>query len=67
MLDVLLEHFPSNPEYYKARGVARLKLRKLSGARDDFRKYLKYAPEAKDRAEVTRQLQAIHQSLGRLN
>ena len=67
VLDVLLEHFPSNPEYYKARGVARLKLRKLSGARDDFRKYLKYAPEAKDRAEVTRQIQAIHQSLGRLN
>lgn len=67
VLDVLLEHFPSNPEYYKARGVARLKLRKLSAARDDFRKYLKYAPEAKDRAEVARQLRAIHQSLGRLN
>jgi len=67
VLDFLLEHFPSNPEYYKARGVARLKLRSLSGARDDFRKYLKYSPQAQDREEVTRQLQAIHQSLGRLN
>jgi regulator of sirC expression with transglutaminase-like and TPR domain len=67
VLDLLLEHFPSNAEYYKARAVARLKLRKLGAARDDFRKYLKYSPQAQDRAEVTRQLQAIHQSLGRLN
>ncbi len=67
VLDLLLEHFPSNPEYYKARGVARLRLRKLGAARDDFRKYLKYSPQAQDRAEVTRQIQAIHQSLGRLN
>ncbi len=67
VLDILLEHFPSNPEYYKARGVAGLKLRKLSAARDDFKKYLRYSPQASDRAEVMRQLQAIHQSLGRLN
>ena len=67
VLDLLLEHFPSNPEYYKARGVARMKLHKLRAAGDDLTKYLNYSPEAQDRAEVTRQLQAIHQSLGRLN
>ena len=67
VLDLLLEHFPANPEYYKARAVARLKLRKLTAARDDFKKYLGCSPNAPDRAEVTRQLQAIHQSLGRLN
>ena len=67
VLDLLIEHFPTTPEYYKARGVARLKLRRLSGARDDFKKYLRYSPDAADRAEMTRQIQAIHQSLGRLN
>jgi regulator of sirC expression with transglutaminase-like and TPR domain len=67
VLDVLLEHFPENPEYYKARGVARLRLRKLAAARADFKTYLHYSPQAEDRAAVTRQLQAIHQSLGKLN
>src|SRR5579883_329792 len=67
VLDLLIEYFASNPEYYKARGVVRLKLRKLAGARNDFQKYLQYSPDAADRADVTRQLQAIHQSLARLN
>ena len=67
VLDLLLEHFPENPEYYKARGVARLRLRKLAAAREDFKTYLHYSPQAEDRAAVTRQLQAIHQSLGKLN
>jgi len=67
VLDLLVEEFPSNPEYYKARGVARLKLRSLAAARDDFTKYLRCSPDAQDRAEVTRQLQVIHQLLGRLN
>lgn len=67
VLDLLIEYFPSNPEYYNARGVVRLKLRKLAASRDDFQKYLQYAPDASDRNDVTRQMQAIHQSLARLN
>jgi regulator of sirC expression with transglutaminase-like and TPR domain len=67
VLDLLVEEFPANPEYYKARGMARIKLRRLTAARDDFTKYLRCSPEAQDRAEVTRQLQVIHQLLGRLN
>jgi regulator of sirC expression with transglutaminase-like and TPR domain len=67
VLDVLIEEFPSNGEYYKARGAARLKLRKLGAARNDFETYLKHSPDAQDSAEVTRQLQAIHRWLGRLN
>lgn len=67
VLDLLVEYFPSNPEYYKARGLARLKLRSLTGARDDFASYLRCSPEAQDRAESTRQIQIIHRMLGRLN
>jgi regulator of sirC expression with transglutaminase-like and TPR domain len=65
--DILLEAFPHNPEYYKARGFARLRLRHFSGARSDLEMYLKYAPDAEDRAQVTEQLGAIHRWLGRMN
>jgi regulator of sirC expression with transglutaminase-like and TPR domain len=67
VLDLLVEEFPANPEYYKARGVARLKLRELRAAKADLERYLQLSPQAEDRAEVTRQLQAIHRWLGRLN
>ena len=66
-LDPLVEAFPSNAEYYKARGVARLQLREFRAAKGDLEKYLKCSPEAEDKAEVTKQLEAIHRWLGRLN
>ncbi|HTA69012.1 MAG TPA: transglutaminase-like domain-containing protein [Bryobacteraceae bacterium] len=66
-LDPLVEAFPSNAEYYKARGVARLQLREFRAAKADLEKYLKCSPEAEDKAEVTKQLEAIHRWLGRLN
>ena len=66
-LDFLVEAFPENAEYYKARGVARLQLRELRAARSDLGAYLAHAPQAEDRIEVTRQLEAIHRWLGRLN
>jgi regulator of sirC expression with transglutaminase-like and TPR domain len=66
-LDLLVEAFPANAEYYKARGVARLQLREFRAAKSDLEKYLKCAPEAEDKAEVTKQLEAIHRWLGRLN
>jgi len=67
VMDLLLEAFPSNADYYKARGVARLKLKQYRGARSDFEMYLHHAPEAEDRAQVTQQMEAIHRWLGRLN
>jgi regulator of sirC expression with transglutaminase-like and TPR domain len=67
VLDLLVEQFPANPEYYKARGVARLKLREFGAARRDLNAYLKHAPEAEDKEAVKQQLQAIHRWLGRLN
>jgi regulator of sirC expression with transglutaminase-like and TPR domain len=66
-LDLLVGAFPANAEYYKARGVAALQVRKFRAARADLEKYLKCAPEAEDKAEVTKQLEAIHRWLGRLN
>lgn len=65
--DLLIEAFPQNAEYYKARGVARLRMRQFRGAREDLELYLKFAPDAQDRVQITQQLGAIHRWLGRLN
>jgi regulator of sirC expression with transglutaminase-like and TPR domain len=65
--DLLLEGFPENAGYYKARGFARLRMRQFRGARSDLEMYLKYAPDAEDRSQITQQLGAIHRWLGRLN
>ena len=67
VMDLLIEAFPEEADYYKARGVARLQLRAFGDAKRDLESYLKYSPEAEDRAEITRQLEAIHRWLGRLN
>jgi regulator of sirC expression with transglutaminase-like and TPR domain len=65
--DLLIEAFPRNPEYYKARGVARLRMRQFRSAQKDLELYLKYSPDAEDRAQITQQLGSIHRWLGRLN
>jgi regulator of sirC expression with transglutaminase-like and TPR domain len=65
--DLLIEAFPLNPEYYKARGVARLRMRQFRSAQKDLELYLKYSPNAEDRAQIAQQLGTIHRWLGRLN
>jgi len=65
--DLLLEGFPENAGYYKARGFARLRMRQFRGAQRDLEMYLKYAPDAEDRPQVAQQLGAIHRWLGRMN
>ena len=65
--DLLLEGFPENAGYYKARGFARLRMRQFRGAQSDLEMYLKYAPDVEDRPQVTQQLGAIHRWLGRVN
>ncbi len=67
VMDLLVEAFPANADYYKARGVARLHLREFSAAKSDLEMYLRCSPAAGDKAEITRQLEAIHRWLGRLN
>ncbi len=65
--DLLIEAFPQNPEYYKARGVARLRMRQFRSAQKDLELYLKYSPNAEDRAQIAQQLGSIHRWLARLN
>ena len=67
VMDLLLEAFPENADYYKSRAIARLNLRQFSAAKSDFEMYLKCAPDAEDGAEVTAQLEAIHRWLGQHN
>lgn len=65
--DLLLEGFPENADYYKARGFARLRMRQFRGAQNDLQLYLKYAPAAEDREQITQQLGSIHRWLARMN
>ncbi|HLK18328.1 MAG TPA: transglutaminase-like domain-containing protein [Bryobacteraceae bacterium] len=67
VMDLLVEEFPDNADYSKVRGVARLHLREFVAAKRDLERYLQLSPKAEDRAEITRQLEAIHRWLGRLN
>ena len=67
VMDLLVDAFPRNADYFKARGVARLHLREFSAAKSDLEMYLRYSPEAEDRDKVTKQLEAIHRWLARLN
>ena len=67
VLDVLVETFPRNSEYYKSRAVARLQLRQFRGANADFREYLQILPEAPDRAEIVKQLELLQRFLSSLN
>ncbi len=53
--DLLIEGFPRNAEYYKARGVARLRMRQFRSAQKDLELYLQYSPDAEDRAQITQQ------------
>lgn|SRR5581483_38932 len=65
--DVLLEAFPRNGEYYRSRGLARLRMRQFRNAKQDLELYLKLSPEAEDRKQIAEQLRTVHRWLGRLN
>lgn len=67
VMDLLVEAFPSNAEYYKARGVAHLNMRQFGPAKRDLEMYLACLPEAEDRKEIVEQLEGIHRWFGRLN
>jgi regulator of sirC expression with transglutaminase-like and TPR domain len=67
VLDLLVEASPDSAIYYKGRAIARIHLRRFREAQSDFERYLTLEPEASDREEVTKQMQAIHRWLGALN
>lgn len=74
-LDMLLVGFESPPAAdaaeiapaVKLRGLLRLELKRYQDARADLEKYLQLQPEAADRPEIVRQVEAIHRWLARLN
>ena len=65
--DLLLEGAPDAARFYLQRGAAGLKLKRYQAARKDFETYLKLEPEAPDREDVLRQIQAIHRWLAQVN
>lgn len=66
-LDWLLVGAPSISAWYKQRGLLRMELKKHQAARRDLERYLELEPEADDREEIGKQIQAIHVWLARVN
>jgi regulator of sirC expression with transglutaminase-like and TPR domain len=52
---------------YKRRGLFLLELKRYQEARRDLEKYLQMEPEAADREEIRKQIQAIHRWLAKVN
>jgi len=66
-IDLLLEGAPDAAAFYHQRGLAQVKLQRFQAARKDFERYLQLEPEAPDRENVLRQIQAIHRWLAQVN
>ena len=67
VLDLLIGTSPNTAEYYRHRGAAHLHLKEFVAARHDFGTYLKILPDAPDRQEVAKQIEAIHRWLASVN
>jgi regulator of sirC expression with transglutaminase-like and TPR domain len=67
VLDLLVEACPNEAEYYRHRAKAHLHVREFLAARHNFSTYLELSPEAPDRAEIRKQIEAIHRWLGSVN
>jgi regulator of sirC expression with transglutaminase-like and TPR domain len=58
---------PDLPPAHKLRGLLRMELHRYGAARADLETYLKMSPQAADREEIVKQIEAIHRRLGQLN
>ena len=67
VLDLLVEACPNEAEYFRQRGIARLHVHEATAAGRDFRTYLELSPEAPDREEIKKQIEAIHRWLASVN
>lgn len=67
VLDLLIETYPQNAEYYKARAVARMQTKQFRAANADFQSYLAIADDPPDRAEVAKQMEMIQRWMSSLN
>ncbi|MDQ6662801.1 MAG: tetratricopeptide repeat protein, partial [Acidobacteriota bacterium] len=67
LLDLLIRADPDAAEEYKQRGLVHLQSRQMQAAKADLQKYLRLMPDAADRGEIERQLQAITRWLATMN
>jgi regulator of sirC expression with transglutaminase-like and TPR domain len=67
VLDLLLLGAPEIAPWYKRRGMMSLELGRHHAARQDLLKYLELEPDAADRDEIRKQLQAIHLWLAQMS
>jgi regulator of sirC expression with transglutaminase-like and TPR domain len=66
-LDLMISGAPETALWYKHRGAFHVELKRWPAARRDFEKYLAMEPQAEDREEVLKQLQAIQRMQARYN
>jgi len=66
-LDLLILGAPEVSAGYRSRGLLLLESKRLQAARRDLERYLALEPEAADREQIRKQIQAIHQWLARVN
>jgi regulator of sirC expression with transglutaminase-like and TPR domain len=66
-LDLLLIGVPETAGLYKQRGLLHVELRHMKAAKHDLERYLELHPQAEDREEIVKQLQAIHSWLAHMN
>jgi regulator of sirC expression with transglutaminase-like and TPR domain len=66
-LDLLLIGAPELSVLYKQRALLQMELKRLQAARADLHRYLELEPEAADREEILKQIQAIHAWRARMN
>jgi regulator of sirC expression with transglutaminase-like and TPR domain len=66
-LDLLILGAPETGPWYKRRGLCSLELGRYRAAHQDLEKYLELDPEASDRAEIGRHLEAARVWMGRVN
>jgi regulator of sirC expression with transglutaminase-like and TPR domain len=59
VLDLLIEASPDSAEEYKQRGVCRAQLGLIGPAQKDLQTYLRLAPGAMDRQQVTAELERL--------
>jgi regulator of sirC expression with transglutaminase-like and TPR domain len=66
-LDLMISGAPETTIWYKHRAGFLVELNRWPAARRDFEKYLALEPEAPDREEIVKQIQAIQRRSARLN
>jgi regulator of sirC expression with transglutaminase-like and TPR domain len=67
MVDMMLLADPEAIEQYRDRGVLHAQLRHFSAAAKDFERYLKGAPDSKDRAQVEEHLKELRRIQAMMN